>query len=192
MHSLDAFVDLQNMRIDDAAAGTIRVATPADAAAIASLAQRTAIDTFASQNAPDDMAAFLAVSFGPEIQRRELADPAITYLVVERAGDMIAYAMLRERSTPHVADPTALELQRFYVDKSCHGSGIAQTLMADCVARAAERGAGALWLGVWERNDRALRFYTAQGFAAVGMQTFTVGTDEQHDVVMARIIARAV
>jgi diamine N-acetyltransferase len=165
---------------------TIRLATADDAPALSDLATRTAIDTFATENSAEDMAAFVQATYAPDIQARELADPAITYVIMERDRTMLAYAMLRERGSPHVSDPTAIELQRFYVDKSSHGTGLAHRLMADCLERAARRGARSLWLGVWERNARALRFYEKRGFRSVGMQTFTVGTDVQHDHVMVR------
>ena len=167
---------------------TIRAATLDDAAALAELARRTFSDAFAADNTPDDLAAFLAATYGPDIQRRELADPALRYLVAERDGTPVAYALLRDKRSPYVSDPTALELQRFYVDQSCHGSGIAQALMAQCIAHARARGAGALWLGVWERNARALRFYSAQGFQDVGRTVFTVGRDPQEDIVMTRSV----
>ena len=58
-----------------------------------------------------------------------------------------------------------------------------------CSNTAASRGAGTLFLGVWERNTRAIRFYNAQGFAEVGRQTFAMGDDVQQDLVLARPVA---
>ena len=110
--------------------------------------------------------------------------------MAERPGELVAFALLRSgKSTPYVTDPTALEVQRFYVDRSCHGTGLAQTLMASCIEEAARRGARTLWLGVWERNPRAIRFYKAQGFVEIGTQIFVVGSDPQQDVVLSRPIA---
>jgi len=43
-----------------------------------------------------------------------------------------------------------------------------------------------LWLGVWERNARAIAFYRKQGFEVVGEQEFMLGADRQRDLVMAR------
>jgi ribosomal protein S18 acetylase RimI-like enzyme len=51
---------------------------------------------------------------------------------------------------------------------------------------ALRRGAGAVWLGVWERNARAIAFYRKCGFADVGSQTFELGSDRQQDRVMWR------
>lgn len=168
---------------------SIRPGASTDADTLADLARRTFADTFADDNTAEDLATFLDSTYGADIQRRELNDPGLQYLVAERDGALVAYALLRHKRSPHVSDPTAIEIQRFYVDRAGHGRGIAQTLMVACIAEASARGAGSLWLGVWERNGRAIRFYAAQGFREVGTQTFVVGSDPQTDVVMVRSLS---
>jgi len=165
----------------------IRRAVPADAFALAALGRRTFSDAFAADNDPADMALFLDGAYSSDIQARELADSALTCLVAEQRGVLLAYGLLRTgKPCTFLDDPTAVELQRFYVDASCHGTGLAQSLMAACIAEARTLDAGEMFLGVWERNSRALHFYAAQGFRQIGRQTFVLGTDPQHDVVMAR------
>ena len=51
---------------------------------------------------------------------------------------------------------------------------------------AVSRGAGILWLAVWDRNDRARAFYAKSGFSDMGSKEFILGTDRQTDRVMAR------
>ena len=173
----------------DAPHPTIRRAVSGDAAALADLGRRTFSDAFAAHNTPHDMALFLEAAYAPAIQARELADAARTCLVAERDGVLLAYALLRSGTQcEFLNDPTAVELQRFYVDASCHGTGLAQALMAACIAAAHALHAGALFLGVWERNGRAIRFYEVQGFQAVGRQSFVLGTDTQQDLVMTRTL----
>ena len=171
-------------------APTIRRGTEADADAVSSFGRRAFSDTFAADNQPEDLATYLASAFSPDVQRRELQNPATTCLMMERHGVLIAYAMLcDDKASPHVTADHPMELVRFYVDKSAHGTGVAQSLMSACVDTAASRGAGTLFLGVWERNTRAIRFYNAQGFAEVGRQTFAMGDDVQQDLVLARPVA---
>ena len=166
---------------------TIRPATARDAAALAVLARRTFSDAFAADNSPEDLAAFLDATYSPDIQAHELADPSLTYLVAEWDGVLVAFALIRTGNvSPCVDDPSAVELQRIYVDQSYHGTGLAQALMAAVIAEAARLGAGALFLGVFERNAKALRFYAAQGFREVGKQIFVVGSDPHQDLVLVR------
>lgn len=164
---------------------TIRTATAADAAVVADLARRTFYDTFAATNDPADMAMHLQSAYGVDQQTREIADRDITTLLVEVEAQAVAYAQVRAGHVPKcVSDRTAVELWRFYVDREWHGRGIAQALMTRVKAVARERGAKTLWLGVWERNDRARAFYVKCGFADVGEHIFLFGTDPQTDRVM--------
>ncbi len=168
----------------------IRLATPDDAPILSDLGRRTFSDAFGADNAADDLAAFLESTYTPALQRAELADPVLTYLLAERAEAPVGFALLRAASvSPFVDDPSAIELQRIYVDRSCHGTGVAQLLMESCIETARRAGAITLFLGVWEKNPRALRFYAAQQFTEVGRKTFQVGTDVQQDLVLARRIA---
>lgn len=164
---------------------TIRTATTADATVVADLARRTFYDTFGATNHPVDMELHLARSYGVDQQTRELNDRDITTLLVEEDGQAIAYAMLRGDHVPDcVTGPAPLELWRFYVDRGWHGRGIAQALMERVKTTARERGARTLWLGVWERNDRARAFYAKCGFTDAGDHIFLFGTDPQTDLVM--------
>ena len=163
----------------------IRLATAADAAVVSALARRTFHDTFAPTNDPADMALYLAGAFGVDIQTRELSDRDITTLLVEEGGTAIAYAMVRGDHVPEcVHGPEPIELWRFYVDHGWHGRGVAAALMDRVKASARERGAKTLWLGVWERNDRARAFYAKCGFTDAGEHIFLFGTDPQTDRVM--------
>jgi GNAT superfamily N-acetyltransferase len=163
----------------------IRVATAADAAVVSALARRTFHDTFAPTNDPADLALYLAGAYSVDIQTRELNDRDITTLLVEEGGAAIAYAMVRGDHVPDcVVGPEPIELWRFYVDRGWHGRGVAAALMERVKTAARERGAKTLWLGVWERNDRARAFYAKCGFADAGEHIFLFGTDPQTDRVM--------
>ena len=163
----------------------IRVATAADAAAVSELARRTFYDTFAATNDPADMALHLAGAYSIDVQTRELNDRDTTTLLVEEGGTAIAYAMVRADHVPDcVTGPDSVELWRFYVDRGWHGRGVAAALMDRVRIAARDRGAKTLWLGVWERNDRARAFYAKCGFADIGEHIFLFGTDPQTDRIM--------
>ncbi|HUP49059.1 MAG TPA: GNAT family N-acetyltransferase [Thermoanaerobaculia bacterium] len=169
---------------------TIRRARTADAAALAELAARIFHDTFARSNSAEDMEAFLAGAYTESRQRAETEDPAIITLLAE-AGALIGYAQVRSGEPPPcVTGRGPVEIMRFYVEKAHHGSGVAQMLMGEVERVAAGLGAGTLWLGVWERNDRALAFYRKQGFREVGTAPFVVGKDVQTDLVLERPLTR--
>jgi diamine N-acetyltransferase len=164
---------------------TIRTAVADDAPALAELARLTFYDTFAATNDARDMAVYLARAYGVQQQTLELRDPGITTLLVEQDRASIAYAQIRNDHVPEcVTGPDPIELWRFYIAREWHGRGIAPLLMERVKEVARERGAKTLWLGVWERNDRARAFYVKCGFTDAGEHIFLFGTDPQTDRVM--------
>ena len=158
----------------------IRTATSADAAPLAAFARRCFDETFAAYNTREDMEAYLSKAFGERQQRAEIADPNWITLLAESGGTIAGFAQIK-------LEPESIEIHRFYVDRALHGKGIAQSLMAESERIAAARAAKRIWLGVWERNDRAIAFYRKCGFRDCGSQQFVLGTDVQIDRVMERV-----
>jgi ribosomal protein S18 acetylase RimI-like enzyme len=171
---------------------TIRTARSADAPRLSRLAATTFRDTFEAENSPEDLERYLAETFTPEQQAAEIADPENTILVAEHGYssdnvELVGYAHLASGSVPEaVVGPAPLELKRLYVARAWHGRGVAQALMSALLDAARARGAKTLWLGVWERNPRAVAFYEKYGFTRVGEHSFTLGSDEQTDWVFVR------
>ena len=56
-------------------------------------------------------------------------------------------------------------------------------------AEAQRANARTLWLGVWERNERANAFYRKCNFVDVGAHVFMVGSDAQTDRILVRPVA---
>ncbi len=163
----------------------IRRGLVSDAEQLATFAASTFLEAFRDGTGADDMQAHLASTYRPDIQARELADPTvITWLAVQGAR-IVAYAQVRRTavSPPCVVQPDALEVQRFYVDRSVRGTGLALLLMEHALDAARELGGRHAWLGVWERNERAMAFYRKAGFAEIGSTYYVVGADRQTDLV---------
>lgn len=167
----------------------IRRATDADADRLAEFARRTFVETFGADNTAEDMALHAAKSFGADIQLREIRDGGMVTFLAELGPTMAGFAQVRPgRSPACVTGDAPVELLRFYVDRPFHGHGIAQALMRAVERVARQLGGRTLWLGVWERNPRAIAFYAKCGFVDVGEHAFIVGTEEQTDRVMARAL----
>jgi ribosomal protein S18 acetylase RimI-like enzyme len=170
----------------------IRRGRPAEAAAFAVFAERVFREAFAAQNRPADLEVYIRQAYGEQQQAAELGDPQITTLMAEVDDRLAGFAQLRLGRPPAcVSGPAPIELWRFYVDRPFHGRGVSQALMAGVLATARERHADTLWLGVWERNERAQAFYRKCGFEDVGQHGFLVGTDLQTDRVMALALGGA-
>src|SRR5687767_125081 len=167
----------------------IRRADHEDAGLLAELGARTFSETFAADNSPEDMAAYLAESFNPARQTAELNDPASTFFIAEVGGLAAGYAQLHAgEAAAGVEGPRPVELVRLYVSREWLGRGVGEALMRACVDAARRAGHGTIWLGVWERNGRAQAFYRKWGFRAVGEHIFPLGSDPQRDILMERAL----
>ena len=165
----------------------VRVASVGDAPSLAALGERLFEQTFGADNSVEDMRQYVSTAFTPARQRDELADPDRAAWIAETDDrEPVGFALIRRRSVGDgVVASLPVEIERIYVERSLHGSGVGRRLMEQCVTQARAWRADVLWLGVWERNPRAIAFYEKGGFRAVGSHAFVLGTDEQRDVVMA-------
>jgi diamine N-acetyltransferase len=169
------------------AAIRIRRAEEHDALELSVLAERTFRAAFAESNTAANMQLHCAANYGQALQLAEIRESSCETWVAEADGRLVAYFQLRlDAESPMIPGERPAEIQRFYVDSSHHGAGLAHELMAHVLARAEAAGSAALWLGVWERNPRALAFYRKWGFDVVGEHIFKLGDDPQRDLVMRR------
>lgn len=168
---------------------TIRRGTLADAALLSELGARTFSETFAADNTPEDLAAYVAMSFNVAQQTAELEDPASTFLIAEVDGHAAGYAKLHDGEPEKgVEGAKPIELVRLYVSRDWLGRGVGQELMRACIDEARQAGHETIWLGVWERNARAQAFYRKWNFRAVGEHMFQLGADLQRDILMERTL----
>ena len=167
----------------------IRCARIEDANLLAELGAQTFAETFTEDNTPEDMAAYLAVSFSLEKLTAELTDPLSIFFIAEVDGHAAGYAKLHSgKALDGVEGQKTIELVRLYVSRKWLGRGVGQALMRRCMDEARGKGFQTIWLGVWERNSRALAFYRKWNFREVGEHVFQLGSDPQRDILMQRAI----
>ncbi len=166
---------------------SIRYATENDATLLAKMGARMFKDAFGPANRPEDMEAYLAANFSLTEIQAELRDSSTTFLLAYKKTEPIGYAKLSDRKNPGCLSSSAsIELARIYVDYHITRRGYGTALMQACLEEAESRGYKIIWLGVWEDNKPAIRFYKRWGFRPVGTQKFVLGNDIQNDLVMER------
>lgn len=167
----------------------LRVAAANQAAALAEVMERTFRATFGEFTAEEPMAEHCRNSYGEATQRREIADPDISTLLCTDGLSIAGFTQVRSgKQPPCVIASRPIEIHRIYVDAPWHGKGVAALLMQAALDDAVKRKADGVWLGVWENNPRAIRFYAKFGFAEVGEHIFHVGSDAQRDLIMYRLL----
>ncbi len=169
-----------------------RVATAADASALAEFARRAFHDAYLAVMEPELMQRVLTEQFGPARQRAEIEDPSASWVVAEVGGVLAGYAYLRQGRMPEVGTPPApVEVARFYVDRAWHGQGLGRALMDAAVRQARRLGGRTLWLAVWQRNPRAIAFYRKYGFARIGVCSWEHTPGALEDDLMTLDLAAA-
>lgn len=169
----------------------IRQAAIEDAKVLTDLAYTTFWDAFAHhpKNAPDDLNHYMRQAFNLEQITSELADDQNIFLIAEIDEKPAGYAkIIIDNIEPGIAASRPVELQRLYSHQEYIGKGVGQNLMDACFERAVVEGRDVMWLGVWEYNPRAQRFYEKNGFAVVGKHTFQLGSDPQTDLLMQKTL----
>lgn len=167
----------------------IRQAAVEDAKLLADLAYTTFWDAFAHhpKNAPDDLNHYMRQAFSLEQINAELADAKNIFLIAEYEGEAAGYAkIVIDVIEPGIIAERPVELSRLYSHQKYLGQGVGQTLMDACFERAKKENRDVMWLGVWEYNPRAQRFYEKNGFRVVGKHTFLLGSDPQTDLLMQK------
>ena len=166
---------------------TIREATPADAVLIADVSRQTFYDTFAADNTKEDMDKFLNEQFTRGKLILEVGAPGHIFLLAFAGEEVAGYVKLREGKHPAgLGSQNALEIARLYATSAMIGKGVGSKLMQASIDEAIKLGKDSVWLCVWEKNQRAIEFYTRWGFEKCGDTDFVLGNDVQQDWIMGR------
>ena len=163
----------------------IRKANTQDIEKLKEIGRLTFFETFSSDNSEENMKEYLKNGFSTEKLNDELSDPNAEFYFCELKGKVIGYLKVNSgQSQTELKDNKAFEIERIYVFKEFHGKKAGQLLYDKAIELAKSRRADYVWLGVWEENPRAIRFYEKNGFVAFDKHIFKLGEDEQTDIMM--------
>jgi GNAT superfamily N-acetyltransferase len=169
----------------------VREATEADAVVLAAMGVRTFRAAFGADNDPADIEHYVAAAFSVAQIAAELRQAGSIFLLAYdddfSPTHPVGYArLLSGPAHASVGGPDPVQVVRFYVEPEAVGRGYGAALMQACLDQARQAGFQTLWLGVWERNAPARRFYERWGFRRVGALDFQLGSVVQTDLMMQR------
>lgn len=166
-----------------------RLATAEDAAPLAAFAAQAFTDTYRDLDDAQEIADYVAEHFQPEVVTGVIHDAACTTMLMALGDQLAGYAILRDTPPPScVTGPRPMQLWRLYLGQGFIGQGLGTRLMAEANAKARQRGARTLWLGVYDRNLRAVEFYGRCGFVRVGAKEFLFGGRLYADPIYAATV----
>lgn len=166
----------------------IRKVTKEDLPALREISIKTYSDTFSEMNSKKDMDLYLKDAFNQKKIESEFNEPDSIFFMAFLADALVGYARIRNNQE-EFQDEHAIEIHRIYTVDHVLGKGVGQALLDKCISHAKEVNKQTIWLGVWEKNDRAIQFYKKNGFEEFGQHTFLMGADPQNDILMKKAIA---
>ena len=165
----------------------IRYATAEDAELIADLSRKTFYETFGYVNTKENMDKFMSEQFTREDLIKEVSEPGNTFFLAFDGDTPVGYVRMREgQKFPQFDNKDSIEIVRIYAVNTYIGTGVGQQLMRQCIFIAKELKKEVIWLGVWEKNPRAIAFYTKWGFEKFSEHNFLLGEDMQKDWLLMK------
>ena len=163
----------------------IRKCTFSDLDDLLEIAAQTFDDTFRAMNTPANFENYMRQAFTREKFSTELAHPHSAFYFIFSGGLLAGYIKLNVLDAQSdLQDPDSLEIERIYVKKEFQGRGLGKELLEFALDIARQSGKQYAWLGVWEKNEKAIGFYQGLGFEQAGTHGFILGDDHQTDKIM--------
>ena len=157
----------------------------ADVAQLQKIGGTTFSETFSEFNTPDNLNKYLEESFSIKKLSSEINNANSEFYLALHDAYPIGYLKVNFGSSQtELKDTKALEIERIYVLKQFQGKNVGQLLYQKAIAIANQCKVEYIWLGVWEKNMRAINFYKKNGFVTFDTHIFKLGNEEQTDFMM--------
>jgi ribosomal protein S18 acetylase RimI-like enzyme len=149
------------------------------------IGRQTFSETFSSSNSSENMQKYLEESFAKEKLILELQNVNSIFFFAQYKNEVVGYLKINfGANQTELKDDKAVEIERIYVLQAYQGNKIGQLLYEKAIQVANESKADYIWLGVWEENQKAIKFYTKNGFVPFDKHIFKLGHEEQTDIMM--------
>jgi ribosomal protein S18 acetylase RimI-like enzyme len=163
--------------------------TSSDIPALQAISKQTFFETFAWGNTAANMQHFLDTGFKTEKLMAEINNPHTIFYFAKTGDNIIGYIKINTGpAQTELQEEDGLEIERIYVLKEFQGQKAGQLLFDKALQIARERNAAYMWLGVWEKNTKAIAFYIKNGFIQFNSHIFRVGDEDQTDIMMKLIL----
>ncbi|MFN8575650.1 MAG: GNAT family N-acetyltransferase [Candidatus Sericytochromatia bacterium] len=149
------------------------------------VAKKTFYDTFHETNTEESMNKYLNTAFNEDKLREEILNPNSFFYSAKEDNKIIGYLKLNIfDAQTELKDINSIEIERIYILKDYHGKNVSNLLMTKSLELAKSKNKSFIWLGVEEKNIRAIKFYQKNGFKEFDKHIFKFGDEEQIDIMM--------
>jgi len=144
-------------------------------AVLAQIGASTFYQSYKVENTEADMQAYIQDTYTIEKMIECLNNKNIIYFLAYKDTGDVGYVKLLLNQTNEKLIGLTAEIEKIYVRKEFHGKGIAQQLMAHVKQYCVQKSYKKIYLGVWQQNHKALKFYSKEGFKTFDTRTFQLG-----------------
>jgi ribosomal protein S18 acetylase RimI-like enzyme len=168
----------------------IRKATVEDAVALALLGRITFAETFSTCFSDQQgLQQHYECTYSVAEMRKTLQQSNTTYWLALYNELPVGYVKLvKESKTDDCSEKSSVQLQKIYVLKDFLSFGIGRQLHDALLTEVKANSSSYIWLLVWEKNTRAIRFYSKSGYSIIDRQWHTVGNDSFPFLRMAKSV----
>ncbi len=157
----------------------------ADILDLQKIGRRTFTDTFRPFNSLSSIETYIDRKFNVEQLTAELKNSESEFYFAEIDKQVVGYLKVNIGKAQTEAMPSDyMEVERIYVLSEFHGKKVGQKLFELALQLAYKKSVKSIWLGVWKKNRRAVRFYEKNGFVEFDEHIFMMGDDKQTDIMM--------
>ncbi len=163
----------------------IRKANKTDTELLLNIGRQTFFEKFTKNNTEEDLHKYAKEAYTLEKITSEVNNPNSQFYLATLNSQTVGYLKINfEDAQTELQDPKALELERIYVLKEFQGRKIGQKLYEKTLEIAKQAKLKYVWLGVWEENSGAIKFYKKNGLKPFDTHIFMLGDDPQTDIMM--------
>ncbi|WP_405411413.1 GNAT family N-acetyltransferase [Maribacter sp. Asnod1-A12] len=149
------------------------------------ISEQTFVTAFEKDNDPIDFKNYIDKAFAIEKIKGELLNKNSNFYFAYHNSKVIGYFKLNVGDAQtDLKTEESIELERIYVLADYQGNGLGKHILDYIKGLALSKSKKKLWLGVWEHNTAAIRFYQRQGFVKFDTHPYYIGEDEQTDWLM--------
>jgi len=156
------------------------------------ISKTTFWQTFASSNKEENMNEYMKEGFSREKLSSELNNKDSEFYFAEINYETVGYIKINfSGAQTEFQDEEALEIERIYVLDNFKGRKVGQNMLDKAMDIAMNGQKKYVFLGVWEYNYNAIKFYNKNGFKTFGKHIFRLGDEDQTDILMKKEILRS-
>ena len=152
-----------------------------DTELLTNLGRQTFIESHGHCAAPEDIEAYIKEKYTHDASNAALENTSNHYYILYHNEQPAGYSNLIF-NVPHenISFPNVTKLDRLYVLKQFYDQRLGSTLMNHNIVLSKQKGQSGMWLYVWKLNERAVQFYTKNGFNIIGSYDFSISANHSN------------